>query len=254
MRVRVMLTSPAWLTMRSSSGARTRTADCTAVVTARSVPCGGVAAVPKRDQSISAASRLSGAGAAAGSSRPVGLGRRRLGRHRRSLGGRRRRQFIRRRLERQRPGLRSPCAAPPRPTAPAYAGASRERSASKTAISASPRACSASTSAACAGACAEQTLDPRLEPVAHLAQPHRAGQARPALERVQRAHRRRRRGEVGRPVHPLAQAGRQLRQQLVGLLPRRSGTARRRPRRSLRSPRRRHLRRSSRASVARLTA
>ena len=60
MRERVMLTSPAWLTRRSSSGARTRTADCVASVRSTG---------------------LARAAAARGEARPVD--RRRLGRGRR---------------------------------------------------------------------------------------------------------------------------------------------------------------------------
>ncbi len=72
MRERVMLTSPAWLTSRSSSGARTRTADC--VVSVRSA--GLTAALPlpaKRDQSIVAGSlraSFAAAGASARAARP----------------------------------------------------------------------------------------------------------------------------------------------------------------------------------------
>ena len=57
MRERVMLTSPAWLTSRSSSGARTRTADW-ASTWARSTGFAGAAPplAAKRDQSISGSS------------------------------------------------------------------------------------------------------------------------------------------------------------------------------------------------------
>ena len=70
-----MLTSPAWLTRRSSSGARTRTADCVASVrsTGLAVPLPSRA---KRDQSIVAGSftaslAAAGAGASALAPRPL---------------------------------------------------------------------------------------------------------------------------------------------------------------------------------------
>ena len=67
------------------------------------------------------------------------------------------------------------------------------------------------------GVLRRQVLDRGLQPVRHLAQAHRAGQARTALEGVQRAHAGRRRVLRLRAVQPLAQPRLQLRQQLVGL-------------------------------------
>ncbi len=64
----------------------------------------------------------------------------------------------------------------------------------------------------------EQLLDRGLEAVGELAQAHRAGQPRAALERVQRAHARRRATGVVGAVRPLAHLRRQLRQQVVRLL------------------------------------
>ena len=60
----------------------------------------------------------------------------------------------------------------------------------------------------------DQVLDGGFQSMRHLAQAHRAGQARAALERVQRAHARRRGGGLGRPAHPLTHARLQLRDQL----------------------------------------
>ena len=265
-----MLTSPAWLTRRSSSGARTRTAEC--AVVARSTGLAGAAAPSplraKRDQSIVAGSASGSAGGATSlrsartrlRSRPASsrgslaftgsslaafgssaagttgvatnTGASASGARTDSLG---------------RAGAAGAVAAA---TASAYACASRLRNASKACVIASETACNASMSAALACAIvAEQALDPGLEPVRHLAQAHRAGEPRTALQGVQRAHARRGMARLGRRGEPVAQLRRRAWAAAPAPLPRRWGTVPGRPHRSRRS--RRRARRRSRTARAR---
>ena len=60
----------------------------------------------------------------------------------------------------------------------------------------------------------QQVFDRGFQPVRHLAQAHRAGQPRTALEGVQRAHAGGRSRHLGGPPRPIAHARLQLRQQL----------------------------------------
>ena len=89
---------------------------------------------------------------------------------------------------------------------------------------------------------AEDLLDPRLQPVRHLAQAHRTGEPGAALERVQRAHARRRHAPTRPGCGPSRATGPPAAESARGPLPRRSGTARRR-----RRPRHRCRRRYRRA-------
>ena len=61
----------------------------------------------------------------------------------------------------------------------------------------------------------KQMLDRGFEAVRHLAQPHCAGQAGAALQRVQRAHARRGKRHLARATGPVAQARPELGQQLL---------------------------------------
>ena len=70
---------------------------------------------------------------------------------------------------------------------------------------------------ACSPPLIGQVLHRRLKPVCQLAQPHGAGQARAALERVQAAHAGRRRLRIGGFAGPGAQLGLQPRQQVLHL-------------------------------------
>ena len=63
----------------------------------------------------------------------------------------------------------------------------------------------------------QQVLDVRFQAVRHLAQAHRAGQPRAALERVQRAHAGRRARGIAGAAQPVAHLRSELRQQLLAL-------------------------------------
>ena len=89
MRERVMLTSPAWLTRRSSSGARTRTADCVASGRSAGLTAPRALGAAKRDQSIdvgAAADRRGGAARSAAPRSTAALGGARALRDLRRLG------------------------------------------------------------------------------------------------------------------------------------------------------------------------
>ncbi len=111
------------------------------------------------------------------------------------------------------------------------------------------------------GALGAQDFDLGLHAVRALAQAHGAGQPCAALERVQRAQRRARAARCRRGDAPTGAARRRAGAAVRPLLPRRSGTGRRRPRRPgrwrlrnrpapRRPRRRRHLHASGRTSAA----
>ena len=239
-----MLTSPAWLTSRSSSGARTRTADCAS--TWRALDRLGRrrlrSLAAKRDQSIV---RQLGRGAAAAArgcgrlrARPRPAPRRRIGApcrglagfllrlDRRGAGSRRRRRHDGVATNAGASATARAAARPGRRSArPARSPRRRRRHRPARRGCAAPRRPAPSRRSGPAAPRRRRhrpphrrrvsALDAGLEPVRHLAQAHRAGEPGAALQRVQRAHagggvRRRRRARAAQSRSCAGELGQQL--------------------------------------------
>jgi hypothetical protein len=243
MRARVMLTSPAWLTRRSSSAARTRTAALRRRGLRRAIGGSGAgsASVAKRDQSIDARPAAASARAPrqprpppapAGSARPAGrLGRLNGGTDAGSAGAGQtpppapglRRHGLRHHRGWRGGRARRPCAAPRRPAAMASARPSKGSTSAGATVSRRPGARSA-VSSRCA-------ISPRRMAPATRAPPLKVCSVRMQAEGASPSP-----GlSASRAAAPAAAAA------ALRLLPRRSGTDRRRWRRG-RCPRRRRKR------------